>query len=444
MTTSRLEIDLAAIDSNIGVIRSAIASAAESHPSKVQLCAIVKQDAYALGAPRIAKRLASLGVDLLAVYCLAEARQLADSPIRTPILVLMPVDGFDRQDPLYRLAVTGRLHLVLHSERQAHSLIACANSLGLALPVHVQVDIGMSRGGCLPDEAERLVTLATTSPRLRLAGLMTHFSSPASDEPFTREQARFFRNWIERVKPKLAAAIARGHPPCVVHAANTAAMFRSASFHATMVRVGLGMLGYADDMSDADAPPQFDEALRALRPSVRWVSRIIHVQDIPSGWPVGYGRTWHSERPSRIAIVPVGYADGYPIGLSNRAKVRLTGLQWDRPRTVEPTASFDLDPTRSIWAPVVGRVSMDQITIDVTDAPSELANVGGEVEVIGPVPGMPNHLPTLAQQAGTITHEMLCRLSAVPERTYLFSNEGESVEAGTRVATRTLTPARAV
>ncbi len=435
MTTSRLEIDLAAIDSNVGVIRSTIAAGAEGHPSKVQLCAIIKQDAYALGAARIAKRLASLGVDLLAVYCLAEARQLADAPIRTPILLLMPVDGFDRQDSLYRLAVTGRLHVALHSERQAHALIACANSLGITIPVHIQIDTGMSRGGCLPDEGERLVNLATTSPRLRLAGLMTHFSSPASDEPFTREQARFFRNWIERIKPKLSAAIARGQPPCVVHAANTAATFRSASYHATMVRVGLGLLGYADEMT-GEHLPEFGEIATGLRPAVRWVSRIVHTQEIPSGWPVGYGRTWHSERPSKIAIVPVGYADGYPLTLGNRAKVRLTGLNWDRPRTVEPTASFELDPTRSVWAPIVGRVSMDQITIDVTDAPPELCEVGREVEIVGSVPGMPNHLPTLAASAGTITHEFLCRLSAVPERTYLFSNEGESAETVTRVAAR--------
>lgn len=426
MTTSRLEINLAAIDHNVGVIRSVIAGAeGVAHASKVQLCAIVKQDAYGLGAVRIAKRLASSGVDLLAVYCLVEARQLADAPIRTPILILMPVEGMERNDPLYRLAAAGRLQLTLHSMKQAQSLIASATSLGVTFPVHVQVDTGMCRGGCLPEEAEKLVALATTTPRLRLAGLMTHFSSPGSDESFTKEQARLFRSWIDRVKPSLAQAMAKGQPPCVVHAANTAATFRSDSLHATMVRVGQGLLGFGETDFGADHTAQFAEQIKTLRPAVRWLSRIVHIHDVPAGWPVGYERTFVTQRPSRIAVVPAGYADGYPVALSNKGKVRLTGLHWDRPRTQEPMASLIPEPTASAWVPVVGRVSMDQITIDVTDAPPELSGLGMEVEIIGSEPGMPNHLATLAKQAGTITHELLCRLSPALERLYLFSGQGE-------------------
>jgi len=442
VTTSRLEINLAAIDHNVALIRKATAS---THPSKVQLCAIIKQDAYGLGASRIARRLDSLGVDLLAVYCLSEARALAETPIRTPIMVLMPVEGIERNDPLYRLLTAQRLHLTLHSERQAHALIACGNALGMSFPVHIQVDTGMSRGGCLPDEAERLVKLATTNPRFRLAGLCTHFSSPASDPSFTREQARLFRSWIQQIKPLLSAAVAKGQAPCVVHAANTAATFRSSSLHATMVRVGQGLLGYGEDaFTDLDQPattpdhdgeswasggPEFAQALRSLRPCARLLSRIVHIHEIPEGWPVGYNRTWHSKRPSRIGIIPVGYADGYPLALSGQSQVRLTNLAWDRPRTVEPLAAYGQDPAPAVWAPLVGRVSMDQITVDLTDAPEAYASVGCEVEVIGSTPGMPNHLSVLAAQAGTITHELLCRLGLVSERHYLFSDEGQGVQS---------------
>lgn len=449
MTTSRLEINLAAIDHNVALIRKATAS---THPSKVQLCAIIKQDAYGLGAARIARRLDSLGVDLLAVYCLSEARALAETPIRTPIMVLMPVEGIERNDPLYRLLTAQRLHLTLHSERQANALIACGNALGMSFPVHIQVDTGMSRGGCLPDEAERLVKLATTNPRFRLAGLSTHFSSPASDPAFTREQARLFRSWIQQIKPLLSAAVAKGQAPCVVHAANTAATFRSSSLHATMVRVGQGLLGYGEDsFSDLNVPaaagasaasdhegeswasggPEFAQALRSLRPCARLLSRIVHIHEIPEGWPVGYNRTWHSKRPSRIGIIPVGYADGYPLALSGQSQVRLTNLAWDRPRTLEPLAAYGQDPAPAVWAPLVGRVSMDQITVDLTDAPEPYASVGCEVEVIGSTPDMPNHLSTLAAQAGTITHELLCRLGLVSERHYLFSDEGQSVQSTT-------------
>lgn len=475
MTTSRVEIDLAAIEHNTRVIRSILQppphpntppnTHAQSAPAGAQgaaggtqLCAIIKQDAYGLGAPRIARKLAALGADLLAVFCTAEARALADTPIRTPILVLMPVAEFDRKDPLYRLAVAGRLHLTLHSEAQALELASVASRVGVTFPVHVQVDTGMSRGGCLPDAAEALIDLALSSPRFRLAGIMTHFSSPATDDEFTREQARLFRGFIERIKPRLTAAAdrLRGQAPVVVHAANSAAAFRSDSLHASMVRVGQALFGYVADTFTDREHVQFADAAASLRPALRWVSRIVHVQDVPAGWPVGYNRLFHTRKPSRIALVPVGYADGYPIALTNKGQVRLTGLAWDRPRTAEPTAPGPTPgpapETASAFAPVVGRVSMDQITIDVTDLPEEFWRPGREVEVYGNDPGAPNHLPTLAAAAGTITHQLLCAISPALERVYLTracaegDTEGEPSTGGARrkVPAGAGTPAPAV
>lgn len=429
MSTSRIEIDLAAVDRNVAVVRSVLAGGGPQRDGAgVQLCAVIKQDAYGLGAPRIAKRLASIGVDLLAVYCVAEARKLADVPIPTPLLVLMPVRHMERSDVLYRLAVRARLHLTLHSIEQAQDVIAMAGRLGVDFPVHVQVDTGLSRGGCLPDEAEKLVELVVNAPRLRLAGVMTHFSSPDTDDAFTREQAKLFRGWIERIKPMLGRSIAKGHPPCVVHAANTCATFRSDQFHATMVRVGQAMFGYGGETFADPHRVQFSDEAQQLAPAVRWLSRIVHVQDVPAGWPVGYGRTFVTERPSRIAVVPVGYADGYPRALGNTAQVRLTGLHWDRPRTIEPTEQHGAARPEGCWAPVVGRVSMDQVTIDITDAPAGLCGVGMEVELVGNDPSAPNHLPVIAEQAGTITHDILCRISPALDRVYLFS-AGEDAQA---------------
>jgi alanine racemase len=466
VTTSRVEIDLTAIEHNTRVIRSILQpspapptasppppaspgqptpAAVKGGPGGAQLCAIIKQDAYGLGAARIARKLAALGVDLLAVFCTAEARALADAPIRTPMLVLMPVTEFDRKDPLYRLAVGGRLHLTLHSEAQALELASVASRVGVTFPVHVQVDTGMSRGGCLPDAAEALIDLALSSPRFRLAGIMTHFSSPASDDEFTREQARLFRGFIERIKPRLAAAAdrLRGSPPVVIHAANSAAAFRSESLHASMVRIGQALYGYVADAFTDRQHVQFAEAAASLRPALRWVSRIVHVEDVPAGWPVGYNRLFHTRKPSRIALVPVGYADGYPLALTNKGQVRLTGLAWDRPRTAEPTAPGRGGPpgesgAASAFAPVVGRVSMDQITIDVTDLPEEFCRPGREVEIYGTDPGAPNHVPTLAAAAGTITHQLLCAISPALERVYLTracaegDGEGEATAVGGR------------
>ena len=429
LNTSRIEIDLAAIDHNLATLRDCARAGARAHnapESALKLCAVIKQDAYGLGAPRIAKRLAAGGADMLAVYCLAEARLLVDLPISTPVLVLMPATGFDRNDALYRLAVRGRLHFVAHSLEHAAVLTDLAAKLGLVLPVHVQVDVGMTRGGCLPDEALRLLDLVVHSQRLTLAGLMTHFSAPATDPAFTKQQAHLFRAWIDSAKAILTdhakALRLRGGTPAIVHLANTCATLRSPGLHGSMVRVGQGLLGYGPEAFAEDEPPEFADAAKALKPSVRWLSRVVHTHTIPAGWPVGYDRTFTAQRLSVVGVVPVGYADGYPRALGNRAYVRLTGLASDRPRTLGAleTASPS-QHTSGVYAPVIGRVSMDQITIDLTDAPPHCRAVGAEVELVGTNTEAPNHLPLLAALGQTITHELLCRISPHLERLYVSS-----------------------
>lgn len=416
MTTSRLEIDLGAVDRNIGRIRAVLADGAGGDGTKVKVCGVIKQDAYGMGAVRLAKRLESAGVDLLAVFCLDEARGLADLPIETPILILMPVHAMERADALYRLASRNRLHLVVHGMAQAADLAALGSRLGITIPCHVQLDTGMSRGGCLGDEAERIVEFIVGAARLRLAGVMTHFSSPASDAAFTDEQARRFRLWIERIKPLIARAAERGHGPCVVHAANTAGLLRSASLHGTMVRIGQGLYGYgAEDVAGHGA--RYESAAAELEPAVRWVSRIVHVQEIPSGWPVGYGRTWTAARPSRIALVPVGYANGLPLALGNGGSLGLTGRDWLRVPISDGSGADG--PVQ--FAPIVGRISMDQVTLDVTDLPERFARIGAEVEIVGRSRTAANHLPTFAKAAGTITHELLSRIAPSVERHYLAS-----------------------
>ncbi len=437
MSTSRIEVDLSALGRNVTVLRSvldaarAAAAANSSAGSPVApapaarpgfrpaICGVIKQDAYGLGAVRIARKLSSLGVEMLAVYCTDEARALADEPIQTPVLILMPVRTIERNDPVYRLAVRGRVHFTLHDLAQAQELASAAAKLGCHLPVHVQLDTGMSRGGALEDEARKIVEFVTNSQRLTLAGLMTHFSSPGTDDAGTREQARLFRSFIDPIKPVL-----KGLSPIHVHAANTAATLRSHSLHANMVRIGQGLYGFG--IADFTDPlgVEFASFGKQLQPVLRWVSRIVHVHEVPKGWSVGYGRTFKASRPTKVALVPVGYADGYPIGLSNIGRVALTGQLWDRPKT-QALNHVDV-PITPAFASVIGRVSMDQITIDVTGLPDKLACVGGEVELIGRAIHEPNHLPALAKAAGTITHEMLCKLCPHIERIYTASSVGET------------------
>ncbi len=344
-------------------------------------------------------------------------------PITTPILCLMPVRSIDRGDAVYRLATRGRLHLTLHDAAQTQELINTATRLGVRLPVHVQLDTGMARGGSLEDEARRIVELVLGSPRLQLAGLMTHFSSPGSEDGYTREQAKAFKTWIESVRPAIVAAKATG---AWVHAANTAAVLRSRSLHASMVRIGQGLYGYGFESFGDPLAAEFGASGKALQPAVRWLSRIVHVHEVPKGSPVGYGRTFKTARPTRVGLVPVGYADGYPVALSSNpqnnqpvARVLLTGLQYDRPRTTGGPHAAVESRERPAWAGVIGRVSMDQITVDLSGLPENLARVGAEVELIGSDLAGANGLPALARTANTITHELLCRVCPSIERVYI-------------------------
>lgn len=423
--TSRIEIDLTAIGRNVGILRSvldqpartaaadAAAAAAAPQPAapahRTALCGVIKQDAYGLGASRVMRKLDALGCEFVAVFSLDEARALADVPVTTPILVLMPVRAIERQDPVYRLAVRNRLHLVVHDLAQVTELASASSKLGVRIPVHVQLDTGMARGGAIDIDARQIVEEILRSPRLQLAGVMTHFSSPSNDDAFTRDQAKAFKGWIESIKPLITANGKGLH----VHAANTAAALRSRSLHASMVRIGQGLYGFGGESFTDPLAVEFGAAAKQLGPAVRWLSKIVHIHEVPKNWPVGYGRTFKAARPTKVAVVPIGYADGYPIGLSNVGKVVLTGRPYDAIRgTVEVLE-------RPAVAPVIGRVSMDQITIDVTGLPDSLAKVGAEIELIGKDPHGPTHLPTLAKAAGTISHQLLCGLSPRIERIYL-------------------------
>lgn len=473
MATSRLEIDLGAVERNLALVRSVLTPEAPAPRAGARgaaapaVCAVLKQDGYGLGAARLAKRLVSggparagvrgsAGAEMIAVYTLDEARVVADAVAGAPILVLMPVPGIDRMDPIYRHLTSGRIHLTLHSLDQLRLLAEMSTRIGATLPVHVQVDTGLSRGGAMPESAHALVQKLLATPRMQLAGLMTHFSSPCCDADFTREQARLFRDFVEGVKPVLKAAVTaaagQGVPAGVVapqdlmlHAANSCAMFRARSYHGTMVRLGQALLGYALEDVPKDEAFEFADAAGRLEPAVRWTSTVVHVAEIPAGWPVGYGSAWRAPwRPgdakTKIALIPVGYADGYPRSLGGKpsggpGQVAFTGQTWDRraggveiedlARTARSAAPRPAMPP--VYAPVIGRVSMDQIVVDVTHVPEAyLQNAGSleggpEVELVGRDRTAPNFISTLAASAGSITHELLTRIGPRVERAYRSS-----------------------
>lgn len=393
--TSHINIDLSAVEENVRVLREAL-----SHPDadeNPRLCAVIKADAYGLGSVRVAHRLEKK-VDMFAVYTLNEAVDLLNASVRTPILVMSPVYSIADSDTLYRAVSHGRLHFYVHALEQAKAIAKQADRFGVEIPIHIDVNTGMNRAGAQPAEAAEILDFARAHRRLIVAGLSSHFADAHSDDALTRDQSARFRDWLvemgERVPPK-----------AILHEANTFGLFRASSTHLHMTRIGYALAGYASE-EFAD-PANFEHRQLAARlvPAVRWLSVIAHTQWVDAGARVGYAGDWTAPRRSRIALVPVGYADGYPFALSNKGCVRI-------------------DDGEGGWidAPVVGRVSMDQITLDITDLPTNVA-VLTEVELISDDRDASNHLPRLAQLAGTISHEILCGLGKRVPRRYVSQHE---------------------
>jgi alanine racemase len=256
--------------------------------------------------------------------------------------------------------------------------------------VHFEIDTGMSRGGMSIAQADDLLAALPIHRYTKLAGVFTHPTSADCDGAATAAQFNRFDNLLSRHADHLG-------PDVRVHFANTPAAMRSSRYHGNMVRLGLGLLGYASEKlrneSDMAAPPE-------LKPVMRWTSSIVHQLEVPAGTGVGYHGTHVTDRATRLGVVPVGYGDGYPLGLSNVGVVRV---------------GSDLAP-----APVRGTVNMDQITVDLTDLPE--VGLGDAVELIANDASAPNSLDAVARAAGSCCHELLCRLSGRLQRRYVTTN----------------------
>lgn len=395
--TSVLEIDLSAVAHNVRLLRRIVGP-------RCGICPVVKADAYGLGAVRLAKCLLHAGADMLAVYTARQAAELVRAAVGGDLLVLMPLRDIGRADGLYRALICGRLHLSVHDTNHLEDLIRLSERYAVCIPLHVEIDTGMSRGGCSLREAPGVLERIDRHPRLRLAGLYTHFASAETDEQQTEIQERLFEQILREQKALIA-------PGCLIHAANTCATLRDARHHRAMVRVGAAWAGYGVELIRAGRV--IPEAMH-LQPAVTWSSRIVQVKEIEAGATVGYGARWTARRRSLIGLVPVGYADGYPysLGGNSHAGAGRIAVLLDTPAGCVRA-----------YAPVVGAVNMDQVTIDLTDfaasRPSQQGPVvGTPVELISPDREAPNHLVTLAEAAGTIPYEILCRLNPKIRRVY--------------------------
>jgi len=232
----------------------------------------------------------------------------------------------------------------------------------------------MTRSGVLPDELAHVLETVQSHPTLRLISVMTHFASAEDlQSGATGEQSALLNTTLEKVKPLLNA---NGAGRVSIHAANSAALFFSPQTHFDMVRPGLALYGLDPTLAPT--------AERLLKPALRWTAPLIQIHTAAAGTAVGYGQTWRAPRESKIGLIPVGYADGYPRSLSNQGTMMLHGHP----------------------CPVIGRVSMDLTTIDLTGIPH--AVVGDEVTILDSDPLSPASAYQIAKLTGTIAYEILC------------------------------------
>ncbi len=363
------EIDLAAVVHNLRALRAHITP-------RVEVMGMVKADAYGHGAVAVGRALTLEGVRRLAVAVVEEAVALHDAGVAGRLLVL----GAPSERQAEEIAGYG-FECVLSEMAFARALDRVARRMERRVPVHVKFDTGMGRIGFRMERAEEIVAEIARMPGLQLEGVMTHFAvaDELGGEAYTRAQIRAFHALRKRI---LAARI---RPP-LWHCANSGATFLYPSAHMDCVRPGIALYG----SYPSEEVPHFAD----LRPAMTLKTRIAQVRDLPPGATISYGRTCCLARRSRIAVLPIGYADGYSRANSNRSQVLV----------------------RERRAPVVGRVCMDMMMVDVTDIPDAAPN--DEVVLYGRqgVAEIPIH--EVARNIGTISYEIMTSVGFRVPRVY--------------------------
>ena len=337
---------------------------------EVRICAVVKADAYGHGAPGCARALEAEGASWFGVTGTEEAMALRGAGIRARLLLMTGIwKGEEEEVVVHQLTPT------VWESWHVETLESAAARKNTALPIHLKVDTGMTRLGTTLDALPALCRKIAASPHLKLEGVSTHFATVRDPEK-TRQQSAIFEQALGLVQQY-------GLQPSIVHMANSAAILSRPGSWKTMVRPGIALYGYS---RTAQSP---------LHPVLAWKTRLIALKSVPAGQAVGYGGTFVTTQPTRIAVLPVGYADGFHRLLSNRGRVLIRGE----------------------FAPVVGCVSMDLTTVDVTGIPG--VEPGDEVTLIGSSNGKAIDAGEHARICETIPYEILCSISKRVPRLYV-------------------------
>ena len=369
-TRTWAEISLSNLEHNYRTLR---ACAPES-----KFLGVVKANAYGHGAVPVAKKLEALGADCLAVACLAEAKELREAGIRMPIMILGATPVEFAED-----VVAGDFTQALFTAELAQALSHAAAKLGKTAKVHIKLDTGMSRLGLLahdPAAAAKEVDALCALPHLDYEGIFTHFANADGDEAYTMLQFTRFLDVLAELEKTYSRTFK------IRHCAASAAVLNYPCTHLDMIRPGIALYGHYPDPSceGLDGP--------GLLPVMTLYSRVAAIRDLPGDTPVSYGCTARfAQSGGKVAVVPIGYADGLHRALSNEGSFWLGG----QPR------------------PIMGRVCMDMCMVGLEDGaevcPGDVAEIFGE------------HLPVElhAKLAGTVQYELLCAVSPRVPRIYL-------------------------
>ena len=361
------EIRLDLLGRNLETVSAAL-------PRGTRILAVLKADAYGHGAVPVARYLVKRRVPFLGVGNSSEALALRKAGLTVPILILGAIIG-EEMEKVVRYDITPTIH---STERMELLEQACRRA-GKRLKVHLKVDTGMGRLGVMPEKALELARRLLASPVLELEGISSHLAtSHTDDSSYVGRQLSAFRSLLDRLAQE-------GIRPPLVHLANSAAVFHYPEACFNLVRCGASLYGI--DPGNLHRQP--------LSPILTLKSQVIFIKDLPPGSAVGYGGTYLTSRPTRTAILPVGYNDGLPLLLSNRGRVLVRGKS----------------------APIVGRISMDYTTVDISHLPG--VHVGDEVVLLGTQWENTITLTEVATLAQTIPYQLTCALGKRVLRRYL-------------------------
>lgn len=364
------EVNLDAIKHNYYQIRNHI-------PRHTEIMAIIKADAYGHGALEVAELLQKEGVSRFAVAIAGEGEQLRRNGITLPILVL----GYTPKADI-KVLIENDLTQTVFSYEMAKELSDEAGKIGKTVNVHIKVDTGMGRIGFLscPESIEEVQKIATL-PHINMEGIFTHFSTAdEEDVTYTKHQWDIFEGFLKELSEV-------GIELPVIHAANSAAIMCHPYTHLNLVRPGIILYGYYPS-------PYLQGKVLDLMPAMSLKTQVVNIKEIPEGHYIGYGRKYCTHQKTKIATIPVGYADGYSRRLGNVGRVLIRGQ----------------------YAPIVGNICMDQFMVDVTNIKD--IKIEDEVVLFGEQKGKKITVEEIADIVGTINYEIICMIGKRVPRVY--------------------------